>query len=250
MPADDRDGRDTPGSSGSQQRSQGARRPQYGDGNGNSSFSQSTSKNIANEVIVPNKSKLVEEDVGGMPHSSSAQTITGDTSMTGNESFRSGRSGHARGQSSGSNAGSNLAPSDRRLDRMRGRDAQEREPVSPLTPTSVDGPGQSYTRLGKNATSPGAQQASQPTSPDWNNPSALSRASETSSIGTRLIGNYAASASSQGRNLGDWKEDDIEKLRSDYEYRIATMQNRMQSLERDLEAAQQSARVSGVRDAV
>ncbi|KAL8280977.1 hypothetical protein RQP46_006656 [Phenoliferia psychrophenolica] len=57
-----------------------------------------------------------------------------------------------------------------------------------------------------------------------------SRISQTSSIGTRFIGNYAGS---EGGGRRSWEHEDREKVKSDYEYKITMLQSRMAEVQRE-----------------
>ncbi|GAA6004285.1 hypothetical protein JCM10207_000650 [Rhodosporidiobolus poonsookiae] len=63
-----------------------------------------------------------------------------------------------------------------------------------------------------------------------------SRASETSSIGTRFFGGYAGSAAASeagGRRSWDYDPAALDKVKSEYEYKLAMLQNRVGELERE-----------------
>lgn len=194
------------------------RRPQFT----NQHSAASGAGSVANEVIIPNKSTLVEEDVG-MPPSSSTNSIAGP-------SLQQSGLGRSRGYSGSSeNANQIQIPAPRRSgerDRAPSPSNYDRDQISP---TSLNGARKSNDIPRTNVT--------QPSSPDWA-PHSMARASEASSIGTRLVGAYGASSSRSDAG-GDWEREqhteELEKLRSDYEFRIATTQNRIQGLERDLE---------------
>lgn len=177
----------------------------------------------ANEVIVPNKSKLTEEDVGGMTQSMSQATITDNQNQ-----------GNRRTPSTTSN---------------------DREPLSPTSEASAPAGGlrglrpngglvdrkPSDSALRQHALN--SQNRQLPTSPEWeNNATGASRASETSSIGTRLVGAY-------GNDHREWDNAESEKLKSDYEYKIATMQNRISTLESEVQEAEQAKKQQASRDA-
>jgi hypothetical protein len=207
--------------------------------------------NVANEVIIPNKSTLVEEDVSVPQNKRPGQHARG-LSNASSQSQQQQSSGHLMGRKS----------SERQRERERSReDSPQSNDREPITPTSLEGneipppPGGAISFLKgqreqqRNNSNYPHQIQNNPTSPDWGQ--SLSRASEASSVGTRLIGNYAnhhPSSTNLNESIPEWGEredDQIEKLRSDYEFKIATMQNRIQGLEKDLEmAGSQSQQVS------
>ncbi|GAA6032874.1 hypothetical protein JCM8097_000840 [Rhodosporidiobolus ruineniae] len=73
-----------------------------------------------------------------------------------------------------------------------------------------------------------------------------SRASETSSIGTRFFGGYAGSAAASeagGRRSLDWDaQQAVEKVKSEYEYKLTMLQNRVAELERENDDAASALR--------
>lgn len=175
----------------------------------------------ANEVIIPNKSKVIEEDIS-LPASTAP-------SQSSNLPQQRGAYGNYANQNGYSGRKSN----DRERPGLNGNNSQDsdRDPPSPSIPEPPRRPSNETPRLG-NGNGPLL-----PTSPDWNN--SLARASEASSLGTRLIGGYGNSSTPSEGGLREWESDEIEKLKSDYEYKIATMQNRMTGLEKDLRLAQE-----------
>ncbi|KAI5481540.1 cell polarity protein [Pseudohyphozyma bogoriensis] len=73
-----------------------------------------------------------------------------------------------------------------------------------------------------------------------------SRVSETSSIGTRFIGNYAGStAASEAGGRRSWEYEEKEKVKADYEYKITMLQNRVTDLQREADDARESLRRKG-----
>lgn len=191
---------------------------------------------MANEHIVPNKSTVVEEDVGGVPHSSSQSTITAtnDNNARKRRSVDPGRAPSAAGYS--------------------GNNPTQHDLLSPTSETgsATDQPAslRSTSRLGNRKQSDNSARGMQDSpdikpnhvqqqqhytgnasglaSPDWNESSVtLARASETSSIGARLVGTYG------NNDNREWANDELEKIKSEYEFKIATLQSRIQGLERD-----------------
>ncbi|KAM0755439.1 hypothetical protein T439DRAFT_330639 [Meredithblackwellia eburnea MCA 4105] len=59
------------------------------------------------------------------------------------------------------------------------------------------------------------------------------RISETSSIGTRFIGNYAGSTANSEVGRKSWDQEELEKVKSEYEYKITMLQNRMSEIQRE-----------------
>lgn len=117
-----------------------------------------------------------------------------------------------------------------------------------VNPRPVSPPGS--TRSGR-----GIHEALDSASPQQQTFGANSRVSEGSSLAGNFIGRYASSASGQpgpsanlDRERQAWaaeKEEEIEKVRSDYEYRLTQLQNKLSAAQRDVEEAQsESARLN------
>ncbi|GAA5993547.1 hypothetical protein JCM11641_002865 [Rhodosporidiobolus odoratus] len=79
----------------------------------------------------------------------------------------------------------------------------------------------------------------------------LSRVSETSSLGTKFFGGYAGSAAASeagGRRSWDYEQQAIEKVKSEYEYKLTMLQNRVAELERENEDAASALRGRGEQE--
>lgn len=254
------------------------RHPQFPNGHPGTAgpASQQQQHNVANETIVPNKSTLVEEDVG-MPPSNSTNSMIAQQQQQ-QQGYPS-QSQHQRTRSRGYSAssGSGNAPMPRKSserDRMRGAgtgnssgsndyDTNEQDARSPISPTSslpgrkpsMDDGGR-HDAMGGNGSGAKSVPArlngpGMPASPEWAT-NAHSRASEASSIGTRLIGQYGAGGgASSGLSAAgeDAHAEELERVRSEYEFRIATMQSRISALERDLADAAGAVQAGSDRDA-
>lgn len=191
----------------------------------NAPSSNAAPTTAANEVIIPNKSKVIEEDIS-LPASTApsySATSAQQQQQRGGYGNYSNQNGYSMGRKS----------SERERPAVNGNTSQDSDRDLP-SPSIPEPPRRSNEtpRIGG-----GTNGTLLPTSPDWN--ASLARASEASSLGTRLIGGYGTSTPSEG-GLREWDErDEIEKLKSDYEYKIATMQNRMNGLEKDLRDSQE-----------
>lgn len=203
------------------------RRPQFPNGNPNA---PSGSTGVANEMIIPNKSTLVEEDVG-MPSSTSADTLNA-----------------SRNQVSANKSYQYAPPPRKSSERDRDRidntktspKSYEKQPSSPNLTNDENANYSPQTSRGRRSNEGSRQGVTAASPTDWN--TSHSRASEASSIGTRLIGGYggqSGNANTNGAERGEWESE-----KSAYEYKLATMQNRLHGLERDLESANDGRRVS------
>lgn len=199
----------------------------------------------ANEVIIPNKSKVIEEDISLPasipPQSSSQQGSSGIAQQQqrgygsyANQNGYMGRKSSER-ERPNMNGGNNSQDS---IERDNSASPNLNHSGNSANDGSIPRKSNDTPRLGG---APGNSGPLLPTSPDWSN--SLARASEASSLGTRLIGGYGSTPSEsggQGGGMRDWDSDELEKVKSDYEYKIATMQNRMAGLEKDLRDTQES----------
>lgn len=217
-----------------------------------------TSNGPANEVLVPNKSTLVEEDVGigtGSPSLASRGTESGSSAtrvgINGRDYTRDRTMSPPLGSASSAgggdrNGGGNLAGM-----------------TSPISTTSSSFGPNGISKL-VNGDGPRSGKGES----EYFDKISLGRASEASSIGTRFLGNYASGAPSASGNEGgrrsvsvlsspslfrvtqsdymvrenQWEDEEMEKMRSDYEYKIATMQKKITNLENDLADVREEAR--------
>ncbi|KAK9899371.1 hypothetical protein P389DRAFT_194371 [Cystobasidium minutum MCA 4210] len=210
----------------------------------------------ANEVIIPNKSKVIEEDIS-LPASTAmpGASMSSSSAQQGQPQQQQQRGYGAYANQNGySNQMGRKSSSDRERPTMNGANNSQdslssehrRDSPSPNlnnSGNSNSGPNDAGAPVPRKSNETprltGSNGPLLPTSPDWNN--SLARASEASSLGTRLIGGYGGSTPSEsgvGGGGRDWESDELEKVKSDYEYKIATMQNRMAGLEKDLRDAQ------------
>ncbi|KAK4054926.1 component of the polarisome [Microbotryomycetes sp. JL201] len=163
-----------------------------------------TPQSSSNDVVVPNKSTLVMEEQPSGAYNNNAQPVRPD--------------GHQRRESFTSQPGF-------------GGLTKPKDLVNSPSTASYGSP-QQFSREGEQE----ALADRQPQSPPADSVVA-SRASE-SSAGTRFIGGYgSAPASEVGDSGRNWKDEEREKMKSDYEYRITVMQNRIAELERENEDA-------------
>ncbi|GAA6047170.1 hypothetical protein JCM3770_006933 [Rhodotorula araucariae] len=176
-----------------------------------------------NDVVVPNKSTMiVEED---------------PTSPTGTDH----RSGTTEPRSPGAfSASSSSGPSSASGAFSFGAAAGPRAPPIPVVREQRD------SDRAEGLASPPASarlQAAQPMRAGGGE--AQSRASEVSSAGTssRFFGGYAASAAaSEGGGRASWEHDAADKVRAEYEYKLAMLQNRVSELEREVGAGDEGER--------
>lgn len=186
-----------------------------------SSSSAAAPSAAANEVIIPNKSKVIEEDIS-LP-ASAPSNVSQQQRGYGSYANQNGYMGRKSSDRERPGANGNTS-----------QESVERDSPSPNNNTLGGANDQQQPPRKSNDTPRMVNNGPLlPTSPDWNN--SLARASEASSLGTRLIGGYGSTPSEGG--MREWESDEIEKVKSDYEYKIATMQNRMAGLEKDLRDA-------------
>ncbi|GAA99087.1 uncharacterized protein L969DRAFT_94269 [Mixia osmundae IAM 14324] len=170
----------------------------------------------ANEMLVPNKSTFVEEDVGP------ASDPGGRNSPYDQRDFSSGRSAGGRNPS---------IPRD---------EGAQPSGMSALTSPSRTGFGQPNGSITGTPSRLGNQQSLGGKGSEYYDKISLgTRASETSSLGGPSSARFASNGgfgTGEQTRARDTSEE-IEKLKSEYEYKIATMQTRISALQRDLDSA-------------
>ncbi|GAA5917079.1 hypothetical protein JCM6882_009488 [Rhodosporidiobolus microsporus] len=201
-----------------------------------------------NDVVVPNKSTMiVEED----PPAPSSRPMYGRASPS---------NGGGGGFGSGSNPTSPSSDSGPSAEDRRGSVERSLSPSSGMSTSAglnFGAGGRSLLAsppLGGGGGGAGAHGGASPSSRDRDNDDEAeelappptrggakggqhqSMASETSSIGTRFFGGYAGSAAASeagGRRSWDYDPAALEKVKSEYEYKLTMLQNRVGELERE-----------------
>ncbi|KAK4058010.1 component of the polarisome [Microbotryomycetes sp. JL221] len=175
-----------------------------------------TPQSSSNDVVVPNKSTLVMEEPSGSFNNSPNLS-------------RSDGNQHQRRESFQSQPGFNG---------LTKPNMTSKDLINSPSTTSYGSP-QQFNREDEQEALNMTSNQQQPVSPpiDGSSSNKMTRASE-SSAGTRFIGGYgSAPASEVGDASRSWKDEERDKMRSDYEFKITMMQNRITELERENEDA-------------
>ncbi|KAK4705575.1 protein SPA2, partial [Phenoliferia sp. Uapishka_3] len=188
----------------------------------------STSNATTNDVVVPNKSTMIVEE------SSSSM----DGSGGGYENGNGNGNGHGNGGGGGMRGLQNESPT--KSSPRVGYNHQSQHSTSGsyggqnnARPSSDDDREQLSYEMGGSPMQGGKGGQGMA--------GAASRASQTSSIGTRFIGNYAGSDNGGRRS---WENEDLEKVKSDYEYKLTMLQSRMAEVQRENDDMRDTLKVS------
>ncbi|GAA5850267.1 hypothetical protein JCM8547_001069 [Rhodosporidiobolus lusitaniae] len=204
-----------------------------------------------NDVVVPNKSTMMVEEPAPSPSNFRAGSGSDSGGMASPMSETGGPSAEdRRGSGTSANGGMNFGSGGRSLlasPPLGGRqdDVDERrEEEEEQLADQQQRPNPAFAAAGRGVSGQGQGGGH------------MSRASETSSIGTRFFGGYAGSAAASeaggGRRSYDYEAataQAVEKVKSEYEYKLTMLQNRVGELERENDDAAQALKSrSGEQD--